>query len=64
MTLGFKLKPYEATELANALSAVSGYLTDNACCDPDCCTPLYDYEEYQDGLEVLARYGIEVSDAE
>lgn len=42
-----------------ALSDVIGFITDNSCGDPDCCGgPFYDDEQYEDGLKVLANFGL------
>lgn len=46
--------------LSDALSDVTGFLTDNSCSDPDCCGgPFYEVEQYEDGLKVLAEFGLE-----
>jgi len=46
--------------LSDALSDVTGFLTDNSCSDPDCCGgPFYEYRDFEDGLKVLAEFGLE-----
>lgn len=47
-------------ELQDALSDVIAYLADNSCGDPDCCDgPYYTKEEYERGLGILFKFGIE-----
>lgn len=42
-----------------AISDVVGFETDNSCGDPECCGgPLYDHDEFADGLKVMAEFGL------
>ena len=58
-----KLNIEQMRELEYALYDVVGYMTDNSCGDKDCCGgPFYTLEGYQAGVEVLAKYGLDISD--
>jgi hypothetical protein len=58
--LPVKVGVYELNKLRWALDDIIGYLSDNSCGDPECCGgPYYELQEYNDGLKMLAEYGIE-----
>ncbi len=45
--------------MQDALRDVVGYLTDNSCCDPDCCGgPFYEYEQFVEGTNILSKFGL------
>lgn len=51
----------DLNRLTHALQDVLGYLGDNSCGDPDCCGgPYYEREQYDEGLKVMADYGLTV----
>lgn len=49
----------ELQDLEAGLADVIGYLTDNSCCDPDCCGgPYYSGKDFDEGVAILKKYGI------
>ena len=56
----YKLTYEEVSELKWALSDIEGYLTDNSCSDPDCCSgPYYTVEDVGQATAILNKFGLD-----
>lgn len=56
----YKLTYEEVDELKWALSDIEGYLTDNSCGDPDCCSgPYYTAQEFNEAVTTLNKFNLD-----
>ena len=47
-----------------ALNDATGCLTDNSCHDPDCCGgPIYSRREFEEAVEVLKKFGLDLDES-
>ena len=50
----------DVSELKWALSDIEGYLSDNSCSDPDCCSgPYYTLEDVANAVAILNKFGLD-----